>query len=161
MAVVNASPIRNKFDIALLPGGMGGRMGTLGGTGAAVSRFSAHPSEAIRLVRYLTSPDAQLKRFQLIAGIPTRPALLERPEVREVNPHFALLSLALRNGVVSRPANVAGTKYEDVSNAYILAVHSVLTGEKTAPQAAADLERELVRITGFKTGPPPSYSAKP
>ena len=155
------SPIRNKFDIALLPGGMGGRMGTLGGTGAAVSRFSAHPSEAIRLVRYLTSPDAQLKRFQLIAGIPTRPALLERPEVREVNPHFALLSLALRNGVVSRPANVAGTKYEDVSNAYILAVHSVLTGEKTAPQAAADLERELVRITGFKTGPPPSYSAKP
>jgi len=155
------SPIRNKFDIALLPGGMGGRMGTLGGTGAAVSRFSSHPSEAIRLVRYLTSPDAQLKRFQLIAGIPTRPALLERPEVREVNPHFALLSLALRTGVVSRPANVAGSKYEDVSNAYIQAVHSVLTGEKAAPQAAAELERELVRITGFKTGPPPSNSAKP
>ena len=155
------SPIRNKFDIALLPGGRVGSMGTLGGTGAAVSRFSAHPSEAVRLVRYLTSSKVQLKRFQLISDIPTRPALFERPEVLEVNPHFALLNQALRNGVVSRPANVTGNKYEDVSNAYIQAVHSVLTGEKAAPQAAADLERELVRITGFKTGPPPSDSAKP
>jgi len=155
------SPIRNKFDIALLPGGRAGSMGTLGGTGAAVSRFSAHPSEAVRLVRYLTSSEVQLKRFQLISDIPTRPALFERPEVLEVNPHFALLSQALRNGVVSRPANVAGNKYEDVSNAYIQAVHSVLTGEKAAPRAAADLERELVRITGFKTGPPPGDSEKP
>jgi len=157
----SGSPIRNKFDIALLPGGKAGRMGTLGGTGVAVSRFSAHPSEAIRLVRYLTSPDEQLKRFQLIAGIPTRPALLERPEVLAVNPHFALFAEALRNGVVSRPANVTGTRYEDVSKAYIQAVHSVLTGEKAGPQVAADLERELVRITSFKPGPPPSYSAKP
>ena len=155
------SPIRNKFDIALLPAGRAGSMGTLGGTGAAVSRFSAHPSEALRLVRYLTSSEVQLKRFQVISDIPTRPALFERPEVLAVNPHFALLKQALQNGVVSRPANVAGNKYEDVSNVYIQAVHSVLTGEKAAPQAAADLERELVRITGFKTGPPPSDSAKP
>jgi len=155
------SPIRNKFDIALLPAGRAGSIGTLGGTGAAVSRFSAHPSEAVRLVRYLTSSEVQLKRFQLISDIPTRPALFERPEVLEVNPHFALLKQALRDGVVSRPANVTGNKYEDVSNAYIQAVHSVLTGETAAPQAAADLERELVRITGFKTGPPPSDSAKP
>jgi len=155
------SPIRNKFDITLLPGGKAGGMGTLGGTGAAVSRFSAHPSEAIRLVRYLSSPEVQLKRFQLISDIPTRPELFDRPEVLDVNPHFALLKEALRSGVVSRPANVAGTKYEDVSNAYMQAVHSVLTGEKAAPQAAADLERELARITGFKTGPPPSNSAKP
>jgi hypothetical protein len=31
----------------------------------------------------------------------------------------------------------------------------VLTGEKSAPEAAAALENELVRITGFKKGPPP------
>jgi trehalose/maltose transport system substrate-binding protein len=30
----------------------------------------------------------------------------------------------------------------------------VLTGEKGAPEAAAALENELVRITGFKKGPP-------
>jgi trehalose/maltose transport system substrate-binding protein len=33
-------------------------------------------------------------------------------------------------------------------------VHSVLTGERSAPEAATALENELVRITGFKKGPP-------
>jgi len=30
----------------------------------------------------------------------------------------------------------------------------VLTGEKSAPAAAASLENELVGVTGFKKGPP-------
>jgi len=37
------------------------------------------------------------------------------------------------------------------SEEYFKALHSVLTGERSSPNAAADLERELVRITGFKT----------
>jgi trehalose/maltose transport system substrate-binding protein len=41
-----------------------------------------------------------------------------------------------------------------VARAYIAAVHSVLTGEKPAPEAAAALEKELARITGFPIGPP-------
>jgi trehalose/maltose transport system substrate-binding protein len=41
-------------------------------------------------------------------------------------------------------------------------VHSVLTGEKSAPEAAAALENELVQTTGFKKGPPPPMgSARP
>jgi len=54
------------------------------------------------------------------------------------------------------PSNVTGNKYQDVSDAYIQAVHSVLTGEKRAPEAAAALENELVRITGFKKDGPES-----
>jgi trehalose/maltose transport system substrate-binding protein len=56
--------------------------------------------------------------------------------------------------VVARPSIVAGPKYEDVTRAYIRAVHSVLTGEKTASAAAAALEKELVEITSFRPGPP-------
>jgi len=41
-----------------------------------------------------------------------------------------------------------------VTKAYNQAVHSVLTGESSAPMAAAALEKQLVVITGFKTGPP-------
>jgi hypothetical protein len=41
----------------------------------------------------------------------------------------------------------------------MIAVHSVLTREKTAPEAAAALEKKLVEITGFKTGPPPTAGA--
>ena len=33
-------------------------------------------------------------------------------------------------------------------------VHSVLTGEQTAPAAAAALERELVTLTGYRSGAP-------
>jgi len=148
------SPIRNKFDIGLLPGGKAGRVGTLGGWGLAVSRFSAHPREALELVRYLTARDVQVKRARVISQPPTLPELYKLPEVLESNPHFELLSQAFRTGIVSRPSNVAGKKYEDVTEAYIQAVHSVLTGEKSAPEAAAALEKELVRTTGFKTGPP-------
>jgi len=59
--------------------------------------------------------------------------------------------------VVSRPSNVTGHTYEHVTEAYIQAVHSVLTGERSAPVAAAALEKQLVAITGFKTGPPKTW----
>ncbi len=150
------SPIRNKFGTALLPGGKGGRVGTFGGWGLAVSRFSAHPREALELVRYLTRRDVQVNRSRLLAQPPTLPELYNLPEVLEPNPRFELLSQAFRTGIVLRPSNVTGKKYQDVTDAYIQAVHSVLTREKSAPEAATALEKELVRITGFKKGPPPA-----
>src|SRR6267378_1740893 len=154
------SPIRNKFDVALLPGGKGGRVGTLGGWGLAVSRFSAHPREALELVRYLTRRDVQVKRSSVLSQPPILPELYNLPEVLEPNPRFDLLSQAFQTGIVLRPSNVTGKKYQDVTDAYIQAVHSVLTGEKSAPEAAAALEKELVRITGFKKRPPPGGSAQ-
>jgi hypothetical protein len=49
---------------------------------------------------------------------------------------------------------VTGKNYNEVSEAYSRAVHSVLTHQRSAPEAAAALEEELVRITGLKPGPP-------
>src|SRR5260370_6156015 len=155
------SPIRNKFDTALLPGGKAGRVGSLGGWGLAVSRFSAHPREALELVRYLTRRDVQAKRSRVLSQPPTLPELYNLPEVLEPNPRFDLLSQAFRTGMVSRPSDVTGKKYQDVTDAYIQAVHSVLTGEKSAPEAAAALENEFLLITGFKKGPPLGKSEHP
>jgi trehalose/maltose transport system substrate-binding protein len=148
------SPIRNKFDITVLPAGKEGHRGTLGGAGLAVSRLSPHPREAVELVRYLSRRDVQTKRSRVLSVPPTLPALYDAPDVVGPNPGFARLRQAFQTGIVSRPSNVTGTKYPDVSEAYIRAVHSVLTGGKGAPEAAAALENELVRITGFKKGPP-------
>ena len=149
------SQIRNKFDVTLLPAGQAGRAGTLGGTSLAVSRFSAHPHEALELVRYLCSGDVQVKRSRALSVPPTRPRLYELPQVLEPNPYFAPVGQAFRTGaVVLRPSDVAGKSYEDVTEAYIQAVHSVLTRKRSAPEAAAALEKELIRITGFKKGPP-------
>jgi trehalose/maltose transport system substrate-binding protein len=101
----------------------------------------------------------QVKRSRVLSQPPTLPELYDLPAVRESNPRFALFGQAFRAGIVSRPSAVTGKKYQDVTDAYIQAVHSVLTGEKSAPEAAAVLEEELVRITGFNKGPPQMGSA--
>jgi trehalose/maltose transport system substrate-binding protein len=51
-----------------------------------------------------------------------------------------------------RPSQVSGSKYDQVSTAYFRAVHSVLVKQKTAGQAAADLEKELAQILGVTRG---------
>jgi trehalose/maltose transport system substrate-binding protein len=113
------SPIRNKFDIGLLPGGKSRRVGTSGGAGLAVSRFSAHPREALELIRYLSRRDVQVKRSRVLSEPPTLPELYNLPEVLGPNPRFGLLSKAFQTGMVSRPSNVTGSKYQDVSSLMI------------------------------------------
>jgi trehalose/maltose transport system substrate-binding protein len=82
--------------------------------------------------------------------------LYDDPEVLKRNPYFALLKQGFLTGAIARPSTVTGKEYGDVSEAYFKALHSVLSGEKNAPSAAADLEKELVRITGFKIKVPAS-----
>src|SRR5258706_2603058 len=57
-----------------------------------------------------------------------------------------------RASIVARPSVAAGSTYKQVSRAYIDAVHSVLTGQRGAPEAAAELEKQLIEITGFSAG---------
>jgi trehalose/maltose transport system substrate-binding protein len=110
-----------------IPGGLTGGAGTLGGSGLAVSQHSSHRREAIEFIRFLI-------RTQIHSN------QVDESEVRAK--------------LVIRPASETGSQYEQVARAYIAAVHSVLTGEKPAPEAAAALEKELARITGFPIGPP-------
>ena len=143
-----------KFGVTSLPGGEAGRADTLGGSGLAVSRTSAHPREAIELIRFLQRRDVQLRRAREHSEVPKELELYELPAILEPYPQLAKLRQH-GGGVVTRPSIVAGQKYEDVSRAYIRAVHSVLTRQQRAPEAAAALEKELISITGFRKGPPP------
>jgi trehalose/maltose transport system substrate-binding protein len=129
-------------------------VGTLGGIGLAVSRFSTHPREAIELVRYLTRKDVEMKRSQLLSGLATGPELNQQLRDSGKDSNFSAVIEEFSTSVVSRPSNITGSKYESVGSAYAHAVHSVLTGKRGAQEAAAGLERDLVRLTGFKTGPP-------
>lgn len=141
------------YGITSVPGGRDGRADVLGGNGLAVSRFSAHPKEAVELIRFLRQRDVQMLRGTEHSELPKEFQLYELPAVLQMYPQ--LPSLRQNGGrVVARPSIVAGQKYEEVSRAYIGALHSVLTGERTAPAAAAELEKKLMEITGFKRGPP-------
>jgi trehalose/maltose transport system substrate-binding protein len=141
------------FGVTSLPGGPGGRVGALGGNGLAVSRASAHPQEALQLIRFLLRKDAQLMAGSAASDVPKGLELYELPAILKAFPQLQK-SGESRGGLVARPSVAAGAKYERVTRAYIQAVHAVLTGEKAASVAAGDLEKELVAITGFPTGPP-------
>ena len=150
----SGSGLAHKVGVAPLPAGEGGHLGTLGGVGLAVSRHSDHQKEAIELVRFLTRPDIAAKRARNVSDPPSLPAVYGIPEVQGPNPHFRVVSQALLTGIILRPSHATGKNYNEVSEAYSRAVHSVLTHQRSAPEAAAALEKELVRITGLKAGPP-------
>lgn len=155
--------IRDRIGISSVPGGAAVRVGTLGGFGLGVSRTSAHPREAVEFVRFLVRREAQLETVRSHSEAPKGLELHDLPGILRAYSHFNAGQHQNRSGVVSRPSSLTGRKYEDVTQAYIRAVHSVLTGKSTAPEAAVRLERELVGITGFKTGPPsqiPRYKDK-
>lgn len=143
----------SEFGITSVPGGQAGRTGTLGGNGLAVSRNSAHPREALELIRFLRRKDAQLRDATAHSDVPRERVLFELPEILEPYPQ---LPDSRRHGgiIVARPSIVSGEKYEEVSRAYIRAAHTALTGEKTPSAAAVALEKELMEITGFSPGPP-------
>jgi trehalose/maltose transport system substrate-binding protein len=147
------TPPRNatQFGVTSLPGGSAGRADTLGGNGLAISRTSAHPREALELIRFLLRRDAQLMRASANSQAPKEQELYDLPEILELYPQLAA-SRRHPGRVVTRPAIVSGEKYEDVSRAYIRALHSVLTREEIPSAAAAALEKELIHITGFTTG---------
>jgi trehalose/maltose transport system substrate-binding protein len=134
-----------------MPAGNRAWVGTLGGSGLAVSRHSAHPMEAIELVRFLVHEGIQTSEEEVRASAST-PQVYGRPSVSE--PRDPGKSNQSRSSVVSRPSSITGNKYEQVTKAYVAAVHSVLTGQREAPAAAADLEKQLIAITGFSVSSP-------
>jgi trehalose/maltose transport system substrate-binding protein len=143
-----------KFGTSLPPSGGAGHVSVLGGQSVAVSKFSVHPREAAELVRYLTSREVQMWHWQRGSMLPVLTEFYEDPQYLASRPGFERMKDIVTGGATTRPSTISGRHYAEVSRAYYSAVHSVLTGEVTAEKAMADLEAELVKITGFKTGNP-------
>jgi len=139
------SPTRGHFDVAPLPRGRAGFAATLGGNGYGVSRYSRHPREAAMLVRFLASPEEQARRCRKPSEPPTVPALYKNADVLGANPYVSRV-LQVHEGAALRPSVPAGKMYSEVSRAYFMAVHSVLTQRRPAAQAARSLQEQLVTI---------------
>ena len=140
------SKIRDRFDIAPLPRGSAGTAGTLGGAGYGVSAHSPHPREAAMFVRFLCGRGQQVRRLQRTSEASTISGLYEDREVLAKNPHWGQILEIFHKGVALRPARQSGTEYPEVSRAYWEAVHAVLTRQKSAPQAASELQGELEQM---------------
>ena len=104
------------------------------------------------LIRFLCGRDEQRRRCLNAAEPATIPELNENPQVLAVNPYFSIILEVYRKDLALRPSTATGRMYPDVSRAYYEAVRAVLSGKKTAAEAAAELQAELVQITGLKAG---------
>ncbi len=142
------SMMHGKMGVTSVPSGKIG-VGTLGGFGLGISDRSKHQREAIALVKFLLHKEAELSAGGTSAELPTGTALYRLPTILKGYSRSILADQAPGDGIVSRPSAVVGRNYEEVSRAYAGAVHSVLTGKKSAPAAAAELETKLGHITGF------------
>ena len=146
------SPPVVKTGFSRMPGGAGGSLGTLGGTGTAVSLHSTHRQEAIALLRFQLRALIDTSEKESGPGGPMQAEFSDPPSISE--PSVSPAGSNQRASIVARPSTETGSTYKQVSRAYIDAVHSVLTGERGAPESAAELEKQLIEITGFSAGPP-------
>lgn len=100
------------------------------------------------LVRFLTGREEQARRSRKSSGPPTIPELYRDPEVLARNSYFSTILVAFHRGAAVRPSTASAKMYPNVSQAYFEAVHAVLTRKKSASEAAAELEQELIQILG-------------
>jgi trehalose/maltose transport system substrate-binding protein len=136
-----SSPPVVKTGFARMPGEDVVSAGALGGTGTAVSSHSTHRQEAIALLRFQLR--ALMQSGNIESGAATQAEFSSPPSLSDQ-----------RAGIVARPSVEAAKTYKQVSKAYIDTVYSVLTGQRDAAVAAAEMEKQLIDITGFSTGPP-------
>jgi trehalose/maltose transport system substrate-binding protein len=141
-----------KTGFSRMPGGAGGSVGTLGGTGTAISLHSTHRQEAIAFLRFQLRTLMQASENEGGPGGSMEAEFSDTPSISK--PYLSPPGTNRRASIVARPSVQAGSTYKEVSKAYFDAVHSVLAGQKQAPKAAAELEKQLIEITGFSAGPP-------
>jgi trehalose/maltose transport system substrate-binding protein len=134
---------------ARMPAGAGGSASALGGTGTAVSLRSTHRREALAFLRFQLRVLMHVNETDSGTGGPVH---AESPDPSA--PRVFQIASNQRAIIVARPSVAVGGKYKQVSKAYIDAVHAVLAGQRAAPDAAAELEKQLIEITGFPAGPP-------
>src|SRR6202030_4776984 len=102
--------------------------GSLGGFGLGVSHSSAHPDEAMELVRFLVRRETQLETVRSHSELPKGLELYELPAILKAYSHFDIRQHQNGGGVISRPSTFTGRKYKDVARAYTGGVSLALTG---------------------------------
>lgn len=144
------SPIKGNIGVSALPRGDtadGKNTGTLGGWNMAVSKYSKYPAIAADLVAFLTTYPRQFQSAIQGGYLSTIPELYNNPALAKFQPfHVELLDTF--TSAVARPSKFTGSRYNQVSNKFWNAVHSILSKEISAEDGLAQLEEELNDIKG-------------
>jgi trehalose/maltose transport system substrate-binding protein len=147
------SPIKDKFDVTLIPMGEGEgaqNADCLGGWQIMVSKYSKSQEAALEFAKFLTSPEVQKAQAVEKSLLPTIAAVYDDADVLAANPFFASLKPIFQGGAVPRPSTVTGAYYDDVSTSYFTAVSQILTGQQGSADALAAAAEEIQAIMDEK-----------
>lgn len=137
------SKVKGKIGVAQLPHDQGSRSATcIGGWQLAVSAFSKHKPEAVKFVRYLSSPEVSKMQAILASHMPVFPSVYKDPEVLKANPWFAD-ALPVVEGAKSRPVT---PQYPQVSDVIRSNMNAYLAGTKTTDVALSDMKSRLTPL---------------
>ena len=139
------SAVKDKFDVTTLPLGPSGERSaaTLGGWNLAVSKYSKHQAEAIELVKWMASTEAQKKYEALmLSHLPTIVSLYDDADIKSQQPIIPRWKDVFLNAV-PRPSAPTKAAYNEVSKEFWTAVHNTLAGDGSAEDNLADLADTL------------------
>ena len=143
-AEVGHEEARRRFGFARMPVGPSGRHRSLaGGMVSVIFRQASEPGQAMRLIRRMAAPDAQVRMAEITGQLPPRRSAVAR--VVTSSPFLADTAQLLDASVV-RPSVRA---YDRVSQQLQSMVEDILTG-RASPAATARHTAQLVAaITGL------------
>jgi multiple sugar transport system substrate-binding protein len=138
------SPIAGKIGVCPMPHGPMGTKGaaTLGGWNLGISAFSKHKKEAVEVIKFLTSYEAEVLKSVIGGNIPTRKAVYKDPIVLRFAPYYKDLYNVFIN---ARPRPVSPI-YPEISDKIQIYVHKVLAQEMTAKAAMEELQKQLENV---------------
>ncbi|HEY8566508.1 MAG TPA: ABC transporter substrate-binding protein [Beijerinckiaceae bacterium] len=137
------SQVKDKVGVVPLPGFTADKAATcIGGWQLAVTAFSKNKAEAVKLVRYLSSPEVSKQQAILASHLPVFPEVYADADVLKANPWFKD-ALPVVQTARARPVT---PRYNEVSEVIRTNMNAFLAGTKTADAALADMKNRLGSI---------------
>jgi multiple sugar transport system substrate-binding protein len=137
------SAVKDKVGVAELPAVDGGKhVSCIGGWQWGVSAYSRHEADAVKLVKFLSSPDVSRLLAEKASLLPVFPKLYHDPELLKAVPWMGA-ALPVVEAAKSRPVT---PRYNDVSDVIRTQTNAVLAGSESPQDAAAQMQARLRRV---------------
>ena len=132
-----------KWRVARAPGGDGNN----GGSFISITKYSQHPKEAFALIKWLLSPQNQLRSFLNESLFPSTPSIFSNPKMAHVDPFFGGQNIT---EIFSQSAAHVKPTYFDPENGTVDTIFRAelqnIDALNKDPQAAwSDAQREIQR----------------
>jgi multiple sugar transport system substrate-binding protein len=135
------SQVAGRFAVAPFPAGDEGRpTAALGGAQLAVNAWSANPTLAWALVKFLTAPEQMLERARLAGQLPSRRSLYDTGMLAGALPMPIEQVRQLLDAAVPRPVTPV---YSELSEILQVRLHRALSGQQTPAGALREAAREI------------------